>query len=77
MLVFPDFLHPQVPICRALSLPTKFQLRRYAGSVCPSAHRTHLSNRPDVLGGDNTLGQFGARAQRAAAPPGARCLFSA
>lgn len=61
---------------QSLGFAHQFQPRRYAGSVCPSAHRTHLSNRPDVPEGDNTLRQFGARAQRTAAPPGARCLFS-
>lgn len=64
-----------------LEVTHPFQPRRYAGSVCPSAHWTHLSNRRDVPGGDNTLLQFGARArpraQKAVAPRGVRCLFSA
>lgn len=48
---------------QSLGFAHQFQPRRYAGSVCPSAHRTHLSNRPDVPEGDNTLRQFGARAR--------------
>lgn len=55
MLVFPVFLHP--------ALAHRFQPRHQANSVCPSAHRTHLSNRPVVPGRDNTLRQFGARAR--------------
>lgn len=75
VLVFPVFLHPAGPwVCQpSLGLP-----RRYEGSVCPLAHRTHLSNRPDVPGEDNTLRQFGARAHKELQHrPGLTVLFSA
>lgn len=71
VLAFSVFLHIPAPICRARSSLVTTQ------TLCvPSTHRTHLSNRPGLLGRNHTRLQPGERAQRAAAPPGARCLFS-
>lgn len=57
-------------------LQSPIQPRHHADSVRTLDPLNHLSNRPDLPGRNRTRMQTGERAQRAAAPPGAHCLFS-